>query len=82
MFWKIIIGVIQVSEVIKSGRGGGVGIKGFTDMSQNALCLQGQLLFSLIHFCHVRLCFTKSSDLIFFVCLVFIVVFLEKKTEV
>lgn len=37
MFWKIIIGMIQVSEVIKWGQGDGVGIKGFPDMSQNAL---------------------------------------------
>lgn len=37
MFWKIIIGMIQVSEVIKWGRGDGVGIRGFLDMSQNAL---------------------------------------------
>lgn len=71
MFWKIIIGMIQVPEMIKLGQGWW---GQHQRLHRSMMCLEEQLLFSLIHCCHGRLCVTKSSALDFCLFRVFVFV--------
>lgn len=76
MFWKIIIGIIRVSEVIKSGWGDGVGIKGFTDCVAERLVSGGTAALQPHSLLPWQTLFYQIFWFdFFFACLVFVVVF-------